>query len=26
MYELLAGLEGWEIAGWVQPWSKRADS
>ena len=20
MYELLAGLEGWEIAGWVTPW------
>ena len=30
MYELLAGLEGWEIAGWVTPWKKpeekRADS
>ena len=22
MYELLAGLEGWEIAGWVTPWKK----
>ena len=22
MYELLAGLEGWEIAGWVTPWGK----
>ena len=20
MYELIAGLEGWEIKGWVQPW------
>ena len=32
MYELLAGLEGWEIAGWVTPWkpqqepTKNADS
>jgi hypothetical protein len=26
MYELLAGLEGWKIDGWVTPWSKRADS
>jgi uncharacterized damage-inducible protein DinB len=28
MYELLAGLEGWAIDGWVQPWQpgqKRAD-
>ena len=25
MYELLAGLEGWSIGGWVQPWSKHAD-
>jgi len=23
MYELIAGLENWEIAGWVQPWSPR---
>src|SRR5271167_4729904 len=23
MYELIAGLEGWEIAGWVQPFKKR---
>jgi uncharacterized damage-inducible protein DinB len=22
MYELLAGLEGWEVAGWVTPWKK----
>src|ERR1700743_3008236 len=22
MYELLAGLEGWQIAGWVTPWKK----
>jgi uncharacterized damage-inducible protein DinB len=22
MYELLAGLEGWAIDGWVQPWKK----
>jgi uncharacterized damage-inducible protein DinB len=22
MYELLAGLEGWAIEGWVQPWKK----
>ncbi len=21
MYELIAGLEGWEIEGWVKPWS-----
>jgi len=20
MYELIAGLEGWAIDGWVQPW------
>ncbi|WP_428343276.1 DinB family protein [Mycobacterium sp.] len=26
MYELLAGLEGWSIEGWVQPWAKDADS
>ncbi len=27
MYELLAGLEGWAIDGWVQPWKKKhADS
>ena len=26
MYELLAGLEGWSIDGWVQPWTKDADS
>ena len=26
MYELLAGLEGWAIEGWVQPWKPRADS
>lgn len=25
MYELLAGLEGWSIDGWVQPWKSRAD-
>ena len=25
MYELLAGLEGWAIDGWVQPWTKRAN-
>jgi uncharacterized damage-inducible protein DinB len=25
MYELLAGLEGWAIDGWVQPWSRRAN-
>ena len=25
MYELLAGLEGWSIDGWVTPWEKRAD-
>ena len=24
MYELLAGLEGWAIDGWVQPWKKPA--
>lgn len=23
MYELLAGLEGWEIEGWVKPWVPR---
>jgi hypothetical protein len=23
MYELIAGLEGWEIKGWVEPWSPR---
>jgi hypothetical protein len=23
MYELIAGLEGWEIEGWVEPWSPR---
>ena len=23
MYELIAGLEGWEIKGWVKPWSPR---
>ncbi len=22
MYELIAGLENWEIEGWVQPWTK----
>jgi hypothetical protein len=22
MYELLAGLEGWAISGWVTPWKK----
>jgi uncharacterized damage-inducible protein DinB len=22
MYDLIAGLEGWEIAGWVTPWKK----
>jgi uncharacterized damage-inducible protein DinB len=22
MYELIAGLEGWEIAGWVTPWQR----
>ena len=22
MYDLLAGLEGWEIAGWVTPWNE----
>lgn len=22
MYELIAGLEGWEVAGWVTPWKK----
>jgi uncharacterized damage-inducible protein DinB len=26
MYELLAALEGWSIDGWVQPWSRHADS
>jgi uncharacterized damage-inducible protein DinB len=26
MYELLAGLEGWSIDGWVQPWKPNADS
>ena len=26
MYELLAGLEGWTIDDWVQPWKKHADS
>jgi hypothetical protein len=26
MYELLAALEGWSIDGWVQPWTKNADS
>ena len=26
MYELLAGLEGWAIDGWVQPWKPDADS
>jgi hypothetical protein len=26
MYELLAGLEGWSIAGWAEPWKPRADS
>ena len=25
MYELLAGLEGWAIDGWVQPWKPRAN-
>jgi uncharacterized damage-inducible protein DinB len=25
MYELLAGLEGWAIDGWVQPWRPRAN-
>ena len=23
MYELIAGLEGWEIKGWVKPWAGR---
>jgi hypothetical protein len=23
MYELIAGLEDWQIEGWVQPWGKR---
>jgi hypothetical protein len=23
MYELIAGLEGWEIEGWVKPWAPR---
>jgi hypothetical protein len=22
MYELIAGLENWQIEGWVQPWRK----
>ncbi len=22
MYELLAGLEGWQVEGWVTPWKK----
>ncbi len=22
MYELIAGLEGWEIQGWVKPWAR----
>jgi hypothetical protein len=22
MYDLLAGLEGWELKGWVKPWSR----
>ena len=22
MYDLIAGLEGWEIAGWVTPWNE----
>ena len=22
MYELIAGLENWQIEGWVQPWKK----
>ncbi len=22
MYELIAGLEGWEITGWVKPWTR----
>jgi uncharacterized damage-inducible protein DinB len=26
MYELLAGLEGWAISGWVTPWKPDADS
>ena len=26
LYELLAGLEGWAIDGWVQPWRPSADS
>jgi uncharacterized damage-inducible protein DinB len=25
MYELLAGLEGWSIDGWVQPWTNEPD-
>jgi uncharacterized damage-inducible protein DinB len=25
MYELLAGLEGWSIDGWVQPWAKKPE-
>src|SRR6201998_2320163 len=24
MYELIAGLEGWEIQGWVNPWTRRS--
>ncbi|HXA90311.1 MAG TPA: DinB family protein [Mycobacterium sp.] len=23
MYELIAGLEGWELEGWVKPWARR---
>lgn len=26
MYELIAGLENWAIDGWVQPWTKNADT
>jgi uncharacterized damage-inducible protein DinB len=26
MYELIAGLEGWEIQGWVTPWKRGASS
>ena len=26
MYELIAGLEGWAIDGWVQPWTKPSGS
>ena len=26
MYELIAGLENWEIAAWVKPWTGRKES